>query len=174
MLGTSDAWSMSRSSHRPSDPSYYIEDCRIFVYFYMSSHFQNRVLLPRLGDATSSKSIRTKTDREKACHDKNNSTVTEFIFLPQLQWESNAFIDSLMSKIRFGSSVILSFYKANLQRIFCNSTLKFEITKKTYKILSFKLDTDILLDNFTGNPTILPYSYYIVICTALVILPEFS
>ena len=74
----------------------------------MSSHFQNRVLLPRLGDATSSKSIRTKTDREKACHDKNNSTVTEFIFLPQLQWESNAFIDSLMSKIRFGSSVILS------------------------------------------------------------------
>ena len=28
--GTSDAWSMSRSSHRPSDPGYYIEDCRIF------------------------------------------------------------------------------------------------------------------------------------------------
>jgi hypothetical protein len=53
--------------------------------FYMRSHFQNGLLLPRLGDATSSKSIRTKTDREKACHDKNNSTVTEFIFLPQLQ-----------------------------------------------------------------------------------------
>ena len=108
MLGTSDAWTMSRLSHRPSDPAYYIEDCGIFVYFYMSSHFQDGVLLPHLGDATSSKSIRTKTDREKACHDKNNSTVTEFIFLPQLQWESNAFIDSLMSKIRFGSSVILS------------------------------------------------------------------
>ena len=26
MLGTSDAWSMSRSSHRPSDPAYHIED----------------------------------------------------------------------------------------------------------------------------------------------------
>ena len=29
MLATSDAWSMSRSSHRPSEPVYYIEDCRI-------------------------------------------------------------------------------------------------------------------------------------------------
>ena len=29
MLGTSDAWSMSRSSHQPSDQAYYIEDCRI-------------------------------------------------------------------------------------------------------------------------------------------------
>ena len=29
--GTSDAWSMSRLSHRPSDPVYYIEDCRISV-----------------------------------------------------------------------------------------------------------------------------------------------
>ena len=30
ILGTSDAWSMSRSSHQPSDPAYYIEDCRIY------------------------------------------------------------------------------------------------------------------------------------------------
>ena len=30
MLETSDAWLMSRSSHRPSDPAYYIEDCRIY------------------------------------------------------------------------------------------------------------------------------------------------
>ena len=30
MLGTSDAWSMRRSSHRPSDPAYYIEDFRIY------------------------------------------------------------------------------------------------------------------------------------------------
>ena len=30
MLGTSDTWSMSHSSHRPSEPVYYIEDCRIF------------------------------------------------------------------------------------------------------------------------------------------------
>ena len=29
MLGTSDAWSMSRLSHRPSKPVYYIEDCWI-------------------------------------------------------------------------------------------------------------------------------------------------
>ena len=29
ILGTSDAWSTSRWSHRPSDPAYYIEDCRI-------------------------------------------------------------------------------------------------------------------------------------------------
>ena len=29
ILGISDAWSMSRSSHRPSEPAYYIEDCRI-------------------------------------------------------------------------------------------------------------------------------------------------
>ena len=29
MLGTSDTWSMSRSSHRPSEPAYYIEDCQI-------------------------------------------------------------------------------------------------------------------------------------------------
>ena len=31
MLGTSDAWSTSRSSHRPREPGYYIEDCRIFA-----------------------------------------------------------------------------------------------------------------------------------------------
>ena len=31
MLGKSDAWSMSRSSHQPSEPAYYIEDCRIFI-----------------------------------------------------------------------------------------------------------------------------------------------
>ena len=29
MLGTSDTWLMSRLSHRPSNPAYYIEDCRI-------------------------------------------------------------------------------------------------------------------------------------------------
>ena len=29
MLGTSDAWSMSRLSHQASEPAYYIEDCRI-------------------------------------------------------------------------------------------------------------------------------------------------
>ena len=29
ILGTSDAWSMRRSSHQPSDPAYHIEDCRI-------------------------------------------------------------------------------------------------------------------------------------------------
>ena len=29
MLGTTDSWSMSRSSHRPKEPAYYIEDCGI-------------------------------------------------------------------------------------------------------------------------------------------------
>ena len=29
MPGTSDAWLMSRSSHQPSEPAYYIEDSRI-------------------------------------------------------------------------------------------------------------------------------------------------
>ena len=29
ILGTSDAWSMSRLSQRTSDPACYIEDCRI-------------------------------------------------------------------------------------------------------------------------------------------------
>ena len=28
ILGTSDAWSMSHSSQRPSEPVYYIEDCQ--------------------------------------------------------------------------------------------------------------------------------------------------
>ena len=30
ILWTSDAWSMSSLSQRPSDQAYYIEDCRIF------------------------------------------------------------------------------------------------------------------------------------------------
>ena len=29
MLGTSDAWSMSRSSQRTTEPAYYIVDCQI-------------------------------------------------------------------------------------------------------------------------------------------------
>jgi hypothetical protein len=29
--GTSDAWAMRQSSHRPSNPAYYIEDCRILA-----------------------------------------------------------------------------------------------------------------------------------------------
>ena len=29
ILGTSDAWLMSRLSQRHSDPAYYIEDCQI-------------------------------------------------------------------------------------------------------------------------------------------------
>ena len=29
ILGTSDAWSMSRLAHRLSNPAYYIEDCGI-------------------------------------------------------------------------------------------------------------------------------------------------
>ena len=29
ILGTSDTWSTSHMSHRPSEPAYYIVDCRI-------------------------------------------------------------------------------------------------------------------------------------------------
>ena len=32
ILGTSDAWLTSRLSHRPSEPAYYIVDCRIENY----------------------------------------------------------------------------------------------------------------------------------------------
>ena len=32
ILGTSDTWSMTRLSHRPSEPAYYIEDFRISTY----------------------------------------------------------------------------------------------------------------------------------------------
>ena len=32
MLGTSDAWSMSLLSLRPSEPAYYIVDWRIFIH----------------------------------------------------------------------------------------------------------------------------------------------
>ena len=33
MLGTSDAWSTTRLSRRPSEPAYYIVDCQIFNAF---------------------------------------------------------------------------------------------------------------------------------------------
>ena len=33
ILGPSDTWSMRRSTQRPSNPAYYIEDCRIFGPF---------------------------------------------------------------------------------------------------------------------------------------------
>ena len=31
ILATSDTWSTSRLSHQPSEPAYYIVDCRIFT-----------------------------------------------------------------------------------------------------------------------------------------------
>ena len=34
IFGTSDAWLISRSSHRPSNPAYYIEDCRISSEYF--------------------------------------------------------------------------------------------------------------------------------------------
>ena len=39
ILGTSDAWSMSRLSHLPSKPAYYIVDCLIFDEFYRTSFY---------------------------------------------------------------------------------------------------------------------------------------
>ena len=46
MLGTSDAWSMSRSSIRPSEPAYYIEDCRIFALCGSAHDFDKGTLHP--------------------------------------------------------------------------------------------------------------------------------
>ena len=37
ILGTSDAWSIRQSSHQPSNPAYYIEDCRIFIEIFESN-----------------------------------------------------------------------------------------------------------------------------------------
>ena len=37
ILGTSDAWSMSRLSHMPRGPGYYIVDCQIFGSFSKTS-----------------------------------------------------------------------------------------------------------------------------------------
>ena len=34
MLGTSDAWSLSHLFNLPSDPAYYIEDCRISCFVW--------------------------------------------------------------------------------------------------------------------------------------------
>ena len=31
ILGTSEAWSTSRLSHRPSEPAYHFVDCRILI-----------------------------------------------------------------------------------------------------------------------------------------------
>ena len=46
--GTSDAWSMSRSSQRPRDPAYYIEDCWIYSQYTFSAQIwfsENQVLM---------------------------------------------------------------------------------------------------------------------------------
>jgi hypothetical protein len=50
MLGISDAWSMSRLSHRPSDPAYYIEDCRIsqFKHWWVKGNAAERPSPARL------------------------------------------------------------------------------------------------------------------------------
>ena len=49
MLGTSDTWSMSRLSHRPSEPVYYIEDCRICIPIWLTvNDFQGELGLPFL------------------------------------------------------------------------------------------------------------------------------
>ena len=46
MLGTSDAWSMSCLSHRPVDPAYYIENCRILGMLFQKG-FQHIVVADR-------------------------------------------------------------------------------------------------------------------------------
>ena len=37
ILGTSDTWSTSHLSHRPSEPAYYIVDCRILNYVRLAN-----------------------------------------------------------------------------------------------------------------------------------------
>ena len=37
ILGTSDAWLTSRLSHRPSEPAYYVVDCRILNYVRLAN-----------------------------------------------------------------------------------------------------------------------------------------
>ena len=49
LLGTSDAWLTSRLSHRPSEPAYYIVDCRIYtecheIAFQISGTVLNRAM----------------------------------------------------------------------------------------------------------------------------------
>ena len=38
MLGTSGAWSTSHLSQQPSEPAYYIVDCRILVLLYLDGY----------------------------------------------------------------------------------------------------------------------------------------
>ena len=45
ILGTSDTWLLSQLSQRPSNPAYYIEDCRIFGCFETSKHNSFLVVL---------------------------------------------------------------------------------------------------------------------------------
>ena len=44
ILGTSDTWSLSHSSQQPSDPAYYIEDCRIYVVFVFTGRYEDTLL----------------------------------------------------------------------------------------------------------------------------------
>ena len=60
MLGTSDAWLMSRSSHRPIDPAYYIEDCRILKSFPW-------ILKPNVTDVVKTCPRRRSLSMEAAC-----------------------------------------------------------------------------------------------------------
>ena len=47
MLGTSDTWSMSHLSHLPSEPMYYIEDCRISRVSLSVKKFARKQIFPR-------------------------------------------------------------------------------------------------------------------------------
>jgi hypothetical protein len=46
MLGTSDTWSMSCLSDQPSDPAYYIEDCRISYLSWAVGKVDTRYAMP--------------------------------------------------------------------------------------------------------------------------------
>ena len=63
ILGTSDAWSMSRSSQRPSDPAYYIEDCRISILCVIAEvdNFSNDFAVETFADMTKNQNTAVAT-----------------------------------------------------------------------------------------------------------------
>ena len=65
MLGTSDAWSTSRLSHRPSELAYYIVDCRILS---TSSHSRLLGSIKNIGLLQSNEFQKGKKLRAEYCN----------------------------------------------------------------------------------------------------------
>ena len=102
MLGTSDAWFMSRSSHRPSEPAYYIEDCRILcstTYFILCSLSQKEIR----GAVKKSRTTRTP------------------LHPPRPQWVEIPFVRGMLDQFEQTSSDKFEQVWANLANFFCFS-----------------------------------------------------